>query len=1142
METGTKLLILAAALFLYWHSRRKSPISRIRGPKSKSWLVGNLEELLQPQAGEADFKWQSLYGGIVRYGGTFGDERLFVADPKAIQHILHAPNYRWERTVELRQRTALLSGPGITAVTGDDHRRQRRVMQPSFGAPASRELVPIFSSAAVALTNAMKDSIVQSGGEPKVFNVSKYVSRATLDAIGHAGFDYHFGAMENADNRLAAAYNNLFADAFASPTKAALVSMALPTLLPFKLLEFMLHRSNNDRAKRIRLIRDVSRDVARQLLKEKAGDIDQGKGNKDVMSLLVKANLLSDEELLSQMTTIFTAGHETTSNSISWTLVELGRRPEIQNRLREEILAKKRELAANGNTTGTFVAEDFDTLPYLNAVLKESLRYSPVIPQIQRVANEDDVIPLSEPIVATDGQYINEVTIHKGQKVVISINGYNRDKSVFGEDAQEFNPDRWLNSTSTNSGSSVGVYANLATFAGGHRGCIGWRFARRANQKKRGSILEMQAFLVELISNFEFSATAESSRIRREAAGVMIPTLEGELEKGVREQVDATQFLVAPALLCAASIRILVRGTSKSSSSSRSRSFSSSYPRLTLKYPKISSESIRHPEPIQLLFSFIRSFRTPTWDLHARPAYAGMLLRWRYGLLQDIIKSVMKVEDKDDLKEKRVSELAFNAPFNLDPEFLKLCLATFKNQTLTNHSPIASDTSRLTDYYPAAYKDFYGLPSNPPCRITRQVRPIYNHPIADQWHTIGTSIYEFLDSQNITWTSIDPVAFAEEGEVQPFCPFLMWIGVYPKSLPYNAAVAAAEAIKKILALTGFPEIEVAFRPKSLSFDPLRDPVPELLKPFTPTLGLSIASLRMPYFEGTGALYFRVSNANNRTVLLTAAHVVRLPAFGMSCRHDSQAAEEIVALGYKGYNNAVTNMLSTIGDLASSIDIWKDNIARLPEPVEGEDEDEQTVDKRQEYQDLVNKATRNIEKINKLHSNITKYRTTLAQRTIGSVLHVEPITVSDGPHHFTSDWALIELYEEKIDWKSFKGNQVYIGGNLSPSDYGKIMFPRPEDQGSYKYPRDGLLQAYSVVKDKEIRSPQQFDANGKRGAFSAPGDSGAIVLERGGGIVGMVTGGGGTTEENDITYLTPYWWLEEQIKKVLPGCYLYDVVH
>jgi hypothetical protein len=154
----------------------------------------------------------------------------------------------------------------------------------------------------------------------------------------------------------------------------------------------------------------------------------------------------------------------------------------------------------------------------------------------------------------------------------------------------------------------------------------------------------------------------------------------------------------------------------------------------------------------------------------------------------------------------------------------------------------------------------------------------------------------------------------------------------------------------------------------------------------------------------------------------------------------------------------------------------------------------------------------------------------------------------------------------------------------------IMFPRPEDQASYKYPCDGLLQACGIVTDKEIHSPQQLNANGykclhvvknglatgttvghvngldsftrfyadygieqtsvevavmpynaKRAAFSAPGDSAAIVLERGGAIVGMLTGGSGAIEDTDITYLTPYWWLDEQIKKVLPGCYLYDIV-
>lgn len=334
---------------------------------------------------------------------------------------------------------------------------------------------------------------------------------------------------------------------------------------------------------------------------------------------------------------------------------------------------------------------------------------------------------------------------------------------------------------------------------------------------------------------------------------------------------------------------------------------------------------------------------------------------------------------------------------------------------------------------------------------------------------------------------------------------------------------------------------------------------------------------------------------------------------MSRRRNSQGTQEIVALGSEGYSRAVTSLLSVIGDFVSSIDIWNDNIARLSEPAEGGEEDEETAETRKEYLDLVDRAKKKIQKINKLHSDVTGSRTTPAHRTIGFVLHAEPIAVSDGPHKFTRDWALVELYEDKIDWVSFKGNKVYVGmfsiashsiiarfqptvifilvgGNLSSSHYRMIMFPRPEDKAGYKYPRDGLLQANGVVKDKEIRSPQQLDANGykclhvvkngrttgttvgrvngldsstrvyteygieqtsvevavlpcdrKRGAFSAPGDSGAIALERGGGIVGMLTGGGGATDETDTTYLTPYWWLDEQIKKVFPGNYLYDVV-
>jgi hypothetical protein len=153
-----------------------------------------------------------------------------------------------------------------------------------------------------------------------------------------------------------------------------------------------------------------------------------------------------------------------------------------------------------------------------------------------------------------------------------------------------------------------------------------------------------------------------------------------------------------------------------------------------------------------------------------------------------------------------------------------------------------------------------------------------------------------------------------------------------------------------------------------------------------------------------------------------------------------------------------------------------------------------------------------------------------------------------------------------------------------------MFPQPEDQAGYKYPDDGLLQAFGVVKEKEIRQPQHLNVHGdrallvvknglatgttigrtngldsftrvyadygiehttiniailpydkQRAPFSKRGDSGSIILDRAGRIVALLTSGGGTTDETDVTYGTPYWWLEGQIKKTFPGCHLYQVV-
>ena len=266
----------------------------------------------------------------------------------------------------------------------------------------------------------------------------------------------------------------------------------------------------------------------------------------------------------------------------------------------------------------------------------------------------------------------------------------------------------------------------------------------------------------------------------------------------------------------------------------------------------------------------------------------------------------------------------------------------------------------------------------------------------------------------------------------------MWIGVKHKTLSFDDAVAATDAIKGILSLAGFPEIEVAFResevthsvggPKLLPFNPLFDPLPEFRKPFTATLGLSIAPLKTPHHEGTGALYFRLSKDDDRVVLLTAAHVARPPPAyantGMSRKRASQPREEIVALGNMGYQNATNAVMATIGDLARSVAVWKSVITRLGEFVDGEDAVVTTA--RQRNQREVDNAMMMIDNLNKFHDEVTKHRTNPDERIIGFVLHAEPIVVSNEPNMFTCDWAFIQLCDEKIDWGTFPGNKVYVG--------------------------------------------------------------------------------------------------------------------
>lgn len=243
----------------------------------------------------------------------------------------------------------------------------------------------------------------------------------------------------------------------------------------------------------------------------------------------VKANMdtdakvtLTEEELLARIRTILFAGHETTANTISWGLLELAKQPKMQSRLREEIWETEAAVHARGDID--FTIADFDAMPYTTAVMKEVLRFCCVVYHVHRYASEDDVLPLSQPITTRSGDIIRELPVPKGTRITASLAAYHRDKERWGEDAHEFNPERWLNVTAKEKVTSIGVYSNLMTFLGGVRSCIGWRFA----------VIEIQAFLTEIVGRFEFATSDKTELVRREACLVMVPVVEGEVENGVQ--------------------------------------------------------------------------------------------------------------------------------------------------------------------------------------------------------------------------------------------------------------------------------------------------------------------------------------------------------------------------------------------------------------------------------------------------------------------------------------------------------------------------------------------------------------------------------------------------------------------------------
>ncbi|KAJ7289289.1 cytochrome P450 [Mycena rebaudengoi] len=491
-----------------------SPLRSVPGPRSTHWFFGNFRELRRDEDGGLEENLAGEYGPTFRFNGFFGFGRLYTKDTKALQHIL-SNTHIYQKSDMSRYNLGRIVGPGILVVEGDVHKQQRKVMNPAFGAPQVRELTGIFIEKSIQLRDVWAAEAAKHGGVGHV-DVLSWFSKATLDIIGLAGFNYKFNTLDASETR------DEFDEAFNTITSSQMGFMGF-FQATFPVLRLIPTKVDAI----IRKSQAVMMRIGRQLLQDSKKEIAEGGASpsgraRDLLSLLVRANTskdvpasqrLSDEDVLAQVPTFLVAGHETTSTAATWALFALSQNAAIQTRLRDELLT-----ISTDNPT----MDELNALPFLDCVVRETLRLYAPVPTTSRIATRDDVIPLNTPYTDINGTVHETLRIVKGQALVIPILALNRDRAIWGPDALQFRPERWESSTPINN-SIPGVWGHMLTFLGGARGCIGYRF----------SLVELKALLFTLIRGLEFELAVPAADIGiRSTAIVQRPIVLSDLDAG----------------------------------------------------------------------------------------------------------------------------------------------------------------------------------------------------------------------------------------------------------------------------------------------------------------------------------------------------------------------------------------------------------------------------------------------------------------------------------------------------------------------------------------------------------------------------------------------------------------------------------
>ncbi|KAK5651693.1 hypothetical protein OQA88_11759 [Cercophora sp. LCS_1] len=374
------------------------------------------------------------------HGTTFATNRLLFTtlhtiEPENLKYML-ATGFENYKLSSIRVKAMLpLFGQGIFTTNGDQWAHSRAVLRPSFTRQNMRPLLEMMERHWASFVKCVP-------ADGTVFDIQDLFFRFTMDTATEFLMGGSTGTLEGGVGESAGFVEDYMDCCFEAVRKIAMGPLGFFARTP---------KSLDDARDRAWAYVDgfVDKALARMEGRKKGDGVEYN-------FLEELAQQTRDKTFLrTQVLNVLLASRDTTAALLGNMFYLLARKPEVYKRLRREVVSR---------IEGEVPTEDeIHAMTYLRWCLNETLRLYPVVPGNTREAARDTMLPLGG---GPDGK--SPIFVKKGTPVLYNVYAMHRRKDLYGEDADEFRPERW-------DGLKGGFH--FLPFNAGPRICLGQQFA-----------------------------------------------------------------------------------------------------------------------------------------------------------------------------------------------------------------------------------------------------------------------------------------------------------------------------------------------------------------------------------------------------------------------------------------------------------------------------------------------------------------------------------------------------------------------------------------------------------------------------------------------------------------------------------------